>query len=577
MGIQTIAGAAFRALTVRKDGPSLYDVCDPVLLKYRGGDPHLGKFYRTALGNPALRPLLRRTGLPVLRDEGRLQALREALIRARDDAEPDWAAVGAPIAELMADINVRHPEPALSAAPATAPDLAAIEKVIRRCGAHLLRSFERNGFIPTYAAFNLIGDPDMGGREMVAALTGLNSRGYKNSTLLFSLARIFIAHSPARALINPSWTGIAEPMWQPMQIRHRSAYYDAFFTEALLSYVETGLASADEATASKRAIAAMVDFCLKTSAEEVPSHDGSTVRVVTALAPLPHPRFSKFFSQIKQDLGFGIYVPDCDTTACSFSAATQAGSADPILEQPLLDFYRGYQVREGANEPRVTVPLNDNVDFEGGVVTWIDNLAGERPYGNDLDPTLNLDILEVSFRNLARWKILETPQRLETVHRIIGFQRRLVESGAFRNPRSHIYYLPELYSAYFGRCHSAFMELPAPARRAIDPDGTFEFIRGKVLAYVEGELSAREMNPFDAALALMALAHLGADISTFTPALHCIVSHLGEGGRHGPYKAYEWNKMKTPTRILVGGPEVTSAFVLMGLALARGVMVGRRN
>ncbi len=150
------------------------------------------------------------------------------------------------------------------------------------------------------------------------------------------------------------------------------------------------------------------------------------------LAPLPHPRFSRFFAQIKQDLGFGIYVPDCDTTACSFSAATQAGSTDPILDQPLLDFYRGYQVREGANEPRVTVPLNDHIDYEGGVVTWIDNLAGDRPYGNDLDPTLNLDILEVSFRNLKRWKILETPQRLEMVHRILGFQRRLVESGAFR-------------------------------------------------------------------------------------------------------------------------------------------------
>ena len=52
----------------------------------------------------------------------------------------------------------------------------------------------------------------------------------------------------------------------------------------------------------------------------------------------------------------------------------------------------------------------------------------------------------------------------------------------------------------------------------------------------------------------------------------CIVASLGEGGRHGPYKAYEWNKMKTPTRILVGGPEVTSAFVLMGLALARRAM-----
>jgi hypothetical protein len=86
-------------------------------------------------------------------------------------------------------------------------------------------------------------------------------------------------------------------------------------------------------------------------------------------------------------------------------------------------------------------------------------------------------------------------------------------------------------------------------------------------------LIAREMRPFDAALALIALAHLGADVSTFAPALNCITAQLGEGGRHGPYKAYEWNKMKTPTRILVGGPEVTSAFVLMGLALARKAMV----
>ena len=62
---------------------------------------------------------------------------------------------------------------------------------------------------------------------------------------------------------------------------------------------------------------------------------------------------------------------------------------------------------------------------------------------------------------------------------------------------------------------------------------------------------------------------LRMEVAAMAPALHCIVSHLGEGGRRGPFKAYEWNKMKTPTRILVGGPEVTSAFVLMALALAR--------
>jgi hypothetical protein len=288
---------------------------------------------------------------------------------------------------------------------------------------------------------------------------------------------------------------------------------------------------------------------------------------------MPHPRFSKFFAQIKQDLGFGIYVPDCDTTACSFSAATQAGSNDPILNQPLIDFYAGYQVGGGANESRVTVPINDNIDYEGGVVTWIDNFAGERPFGNDLDPTLNLDILEVTFRNLSRWKIIETPQRLLTVQRIIGFQKRLAASGAFTNPRSHIYYLPELYCAYFGRCYSAFIALPIAAREAIDPDGAFALIRARVLAHVQDELIASEMNVFDAALALIALGYLGAEPKTFAPALQCIVGHVGEGGRHGPFKAYEWNKMKTPTRILVGGPEVTSAFVLMALALARRAMM----
>jgi hypothetical protein len=224
----------------------------------------------------------------------------------------------------------------------------------------------------------------------------------------------------------------------------------------------------------------------------------------------------------------------------------------------------------------VTVTVNDNIDYEGGVATWIDNLAGERPFGNDLDPTLNLDILEVSFRNAARWKIIETPARLDTVHRIISFQKRLAASGAFTNPRSHIYYLPELYCAYFGRCYAAFIALPLAARAAIDPGGAFDFIRTKVLAYVEGELIACEMNVFDAALSLIALGHLGADVKTFAPALHCILTHLGEGGRHGPFRAYEWNKMKTPTRILVGGPEVTSAFVLMGLSLARRAMMGGR-
>jgi hypothetical protein len=578
MRFQHFAGAAWRAFTSPKNGPSLYDLCDPVLLRPDRGEPHLASFYRAALGNPALRPLLRRAGIAELGEPSRFEALRTALIRARDDESPDWAAIGEPVAALLDSIQLHHPRRKSVPSPAPQPPgLPDIENIIRCCGAHLLRCWGSNGFIPAYAAFNLIGDPDMRGRELLMALTGLNSRGYKNSTLLFNLARVFIARSPASDLINPPWRGIAEPMWQPVQIRHRSAYYDAFFTEALLSLIGTGLASVEQTAAARRAIATMTEFCLKTSREEVRAADGGSVSVITALAPPPHPRFSRFFAGIKQDLGFDIYVPDCDTTACSFSAAAQAGSDDPVLDQPLLDFYAGYQVEAGTNQPRVTVPLNDHIDYTGGIVTWIDNLAGERPFGNDLDPTLNLDVLEASFRNFARWQIAGTPRRLATLRKIIDFQLRLVASGAFADPRSHIYYLPELFCAYFGRCYAAFSALPAAARQAIDPDGTFAFIRKHVLAYVQDQWIAAEMNAFDAALALIALGHLQAESASFAAPLRCIADRFGEGGRRGPFKAYEWNKMKTPTRILVGGPEVTSAFVLMGLALARRAMTGRAS
>ena len=141
MKFHQIAGAACRALMARKDGPSLYDVCDPVLLKYDGGDQHLGKFYRTALGNPALRPLLRRTGLTELRDGGRFEGLQQALIRARDDAAPDWDAIGRPVAALLGSIELKHPVPPAVPATRRLPDMAEIEAAIRTCGAHLLRSY----------------------------------------------------------------------------------------------------------------------------------------------------------------------------------------------------------------------------------------------------------------------------------------------------------------------------------------------------------------------------------------------------------------------------------------------------
>ncbi len=565
--------AAAKALVARKHGPSLYDLCDPLLRNPGKGDAHLRTFYRTALANLALRPLLARAGLPQLADPARRRAVQDAIVQARDAPAPDWAAVGKPIADLIDQLPQSHPQRSRAPAIRRASSSADIDSIIRSCAAHLLRSFRRNGFLPAYAAFNLAGDPDLRGRDLVTTLTGFNARTYKNATLLFNLARACIlANRPLAAVINPPWRGIAEPLWEPVQIRHRSAYYDAFFAEALMDYLSSGLASAGETSAARLAINQLLGFCLNESRENVlDPRDGRPTCVVTAIAPPPHARFRRFFRNLKRDLGFGTFVCDFDTTVCALSAAARFGFEHPMLDQPLLDFFAAYQISEGCQFP-VTVGINDTIDYTGGIVTWIESAGGDRLFGNDLDPTLNLDILEVAFRNHVRWGITASPERLEVLRRIVRFQEALVTSGAWTDPRSHIYYLPELYCAYFGRCHAAFRALPKAAQAAIDPAGAFARIRRAVLAYVYEDLIAFELNPFDAALALLALAKLDGEVSRFAPALDCIAQSFGEGGWRAPFKAYEWNKMKTPTRILVGGPEVTSAFVLSALAHARAAL-----
>ncbi|MBI3435410.1 MAG: hypothetical protein HY056_10090, partial [Proteobacteria bacterium] len=443
--------AACGVLSDARQGPTLYDVCDPLLggnsVLAEGGNAHLRRFYRTALGNPALRIVLARAGLSQLRDAQRLHHLQNALRAARDEAAPDWADIARPLAALIDEHPQRHPRPGPAKLVAPCPTPAQIDRIIRACANHLLARQRRSGFIPAYAAFNLVGDADFHGRDLITALQGLDARNYRNATLLFNLARVFILANPnVTALFNPPWQGIAEPLWEPVQIRHRSAYYDAFYAEALMDFIASGAATPRDIADARNAVGQLIDFCLRVSREEAPLPDGgSTCTVVTAITPPPHSRISRFFWRIKQDLGFDIYVPDCDTTACALSAAAQAGVCDPMLDQPLIDFYAGYQVGRGGNRHAPTVAINDTIDYDGGIVTWIENLAGERPFGNDLDPTLNLDVLEASLRNLDRWQIVDNSRRLDVLRGIVGFQRRLVQSGQFANPRAHIYYLPELY------------------------------------------------------------------------------------------------------------------------------------
>ena len=119
----------------------------------------------------------------------------------------------------------------------------------------------------------------------------------------------------------------------------------------------------------------------------------------------------------------------------------------------------------------LTVPINDNIDFDGGIVTWIENLAGERPYGNDLDPTLNLDVLEVSFRNL---RALEDHRDAAAAGDGPPDHRFPAAAGRERRVRRSA--LAYLLSAgallrLFRPLLCGVRALPPAAQQAIDPDG----------------------------------------------------------------------------------------------------------
>jgi hypothetical protein len=78
------ARAAYRAFTTAKNGPTLYDLCDPLLAGAGEGNAHLRTFYKKALANPALRLLLSRAGMPQFARRSALSgAARRASRRAR--------------------------------------------------------------------------------------------------------------------------------------------------------------------------------------------------------------------------------------------------------------------------------------------------------------------------------------------------------------------------------------------------------------------------------------------------------------------------------------------------------------
>ena len=241
-----------------------------------------------------------------------------------------------------------------------------------------------------------------------------------------------------------------------------------------------------------------------------------------------------------------------------------------LLAYPWVEIISEYQVggKFGSNPP--TIHITRPLDYEGAVPIWFDKTFEKdgriirEVLGNEICPGHNMDILEAILVNRKQWLALEG-ENLSFLKRLLDFHHRAFVSGNFRHETALKYYLPEIYVYYLGRMFQTYQTLPEVDKHTLDPEGKIEDMRLIGQQYCKDELIGYSLNVFDAALAVSALVLLEYEPrhdGVIATGLEVLIRGVGEGRGKHPYRAYEWNRMRHPTRILVGSEVATSLFVL---------------
>lgn len=600
-------------------GPTIYELGDALVLRGpAAGEPgeKLRLLYRHALAHPGLKwAVLRWCRHPRI-SSGERQRLENMLRTAMGSENSDWRnqawlkTTFAPLAELLDRV------PAVSFArrqrlsgdtslPGAQELRAGIETVL----ADIFRVWDRepaNPWFPVAAQVVLSGDDPMDGENFLSVLGGLGALEYQAIFVLFSLARCFILENPRmRRWVRPAYQGVCEPMFQRIGwIWHRTAYYDAIFFDQLLAYLGKGGATEDERAKILGILENLVRFNVVTSQEPSVTPRRKILHpAITCLPkdaggrPLCH--MSEADWERKARLGFSDFVPDVDTTFLTLSMAgkwielnrTGESTADTgllracelLLLHPWPHIIGEYQINGGKEPNPPTIRISKPLDYTGAVPIWFDKpfpkpdgSVVREALGNEVCPGHNMDILESLLANHRRWNCLEGDS-LAVVQRFLDFHHRAFTSGNALKETAYVYYLPEINMFYAGRVYAAYQKLSQAERAAFDPGNKMEDIRRIALEYCRNHLLAETFNVFDAALAVAALALLKDDEPgnrALARGVRLLLERAGEGPKGHPYRAYEWNKMRHPTRILVGSEVSTSLFVLNALAEARHFLYG---
>jgi hypothetical protein len=456
-------------------------------------------------------------------------------------------------------------------------------------------------WFPVAAQVILSGDDHMDGENFLNVLKGLGAFQYKNITMLFYFIRCFIMSNPDKLKrMRKPFKGICEPMYQSVGwIYNRTAYYDVIFAEQLLTRVKKNKISKDEETKILKIIETIMEFIVLKSQEELVTPNNKIKHpTITCLPmdenekPLCHMKESDW--QKKADLGFKDYVPDTDTTFLSLSMCqkwidlvkeknyngnkTLLEECEKFLNHPYVEIINEYQVGSGYSSNPATIQITKPLDYYGAVPIWFDKpfkkddgRVVRETLGNEICPGHNMDILESILYNRKRWKSLEG-ENLKTVHRFLEFHYRAFTSGNFKNEASLKYYLPEIYTYYSGRVYEVYLTLSNEEKKIFDPENKFLKIREIAIDYCRNQILGYTANPFDAALAVSALCLLRDEKKNdgvIAKGLEILTNAIGEGRKGHPYKAYEWNRMRHPSRILVGSEISTTLFAMHAFTEAK--------
>jgi hypothetical protein len=442
-----------------------------------------------------------------------------------------------------------------------------LKKAIVSCCEDIVNTYETHEYLPTYLQVLLCGDPSFTFRDQL--LYFKYRPGLRKKLIVSFLIRPFFL-----------WQRLTDrnlsrklKLTSPMCSSFHTFFNDIFILEALLTILSDmpDLVSDDLYNRIYRTSASILQKMIGNL--ETFHTDAGDVEIINFFPPNdlrmdPSSLFYRQVSSWKID-------PDTDCTYGNlvafdyFLKLTEANPGGRIKEIPyelverikgvvnnpaFLDLILEFQALPGSRH-KARITINGLDPENGGIMTWI----GTRE--NDVDPTVNINVLTSVLRNRTRWNLFERQDFLKSLQHTLNMLVGLVRTGMHEKDRTFLYYLPIVFCVKFARFYHEYDQLSAAEKKAFDPNGLVDEMRDQIEKTLLKYAASKRLSKLDYVYIAGALM----EINYHGDALASLIAHMGPEPHIGKrdklthqYQSYEFFKGKPPFKFIYGS-EVTSA------------------